>query len=100
MTPRTSACQFANRDDDAVTRHGSYLRRVVASSLRPATPHAPGDTPAPSITPIPHGIADFAQPRHWGSVLIHRQNRRRGGPGQPREHLGSNPQHTQLLKSP
>jgi hypothetical protein len=47
---------------------------------------APGDTPAPSITPIANVIADFTHPRHWRSALIGRQNRWSGGPGQPREH--------------
>ena len=68
---RAAGFSRINRDDDAVTRHGSYLlRRVVASPHRPSPYHAPGDTPAPSITPIPHVIADFAHPRHRSSALI------------------------------
>ena len=89
-----------NRDDDALTRHGSNLRYVVALSHRPSTPHAPGDALAPSITPIPHVIADLAHTRHWSSALFGRQNCRSDGPGQPGEHHAGNPHHTQLLKSP
>jgi hypothetical protein len=99
-TARAARFSRINRDDDAVTRHGSYLRRVAALSHRPSTPHAPGDMHATSITPIPHVIAEFAQPRRRSSALIGRQNCRIGGPGQPGQHHAGNPQHTQFLKSP
>jgi hypothetical protein len=98
---RAAGFSRINRDEDAVTRHGPYLlRRVVASPHRPSPSDAPGDTPAPSITSIPHVIADFAHPRHRSSALIGRHNCWSGGPGQPSEHHAGNPQHTQLLKSP
>jgi hypothetical protein len=89
-----------DRDDDTVTRHGSNLHCVAALSHRPSTPHAPGDALAPSITPIPHVIADLAHTRHWSRALFGRQDCRSEGPGQPGEHHAGNPHHTQFLKSP
>jgi hypothetical protein len=97
---RAASLSRVNRDDDAMTRHGSCKCYVVAIWHRPSTHRAPGDTLAPSITPIPHVIADFAHPRHWNRAPIGRQNRRSGHHGQPGEHHAGNPQHTQLLKSP
>ena len=84
----------------SVARAGGDRRWEGARGGAGSASSAPGDTLAPSITPIPHVIADFAHPRHRSSALIGRHNCRSGGPGQPGEHHAGNPQHTQLLKSP
>ena len=100
-TARAAGLSRTNRDDDAVTRHGPCLRRVVALSHRPSTPRAPSRLARTvQARPIPDAIADFAHPWPRISAPIARQDCRNGDPEHAGERHTRHPQHSQILKSP
>ena len=101
MQPRAPpVLSRTNRDDDAVTRHGSYPRRVVALLHRPSAHRGPSGSSASLGDTIPDAITNFASPWPRITAQIARQDCRNGDREQAGEHHTRFPQHNQILKSP
>jgi hypothetical protein len=97
---RAASLSRTNREDDAMTRHGSCPHRVVASPVRPSIRCVPIDTPVPLCTQIQDAIAEFACPWPRINTPIARQDLWNGDPEEHGEHQTHHPWHSQLLKSP
>jgi hypothetical protein len=97
---RAASFSSINRDDDAVTRHVSYLHRAVALLHRPSAHRAPNGSPVSLSAMIPDATTDFGHPWPRITAKITRQDFRNGDRDQAGEHHTRFPQHNQILKSP
>jgi hypothetical protein len=97
---RAASLSRTNRDDDAMTRHSSCPRYVVASPVRPSIHCVTIDTPVPLCTQIQDAISDFACAWPRISTPIARQGLCNGDPEKHSERQTHHPWQSQLLKSP
>jgi hypothetical protein len=92
MQPRAADLSRTNQEGDAVTRHGSCPRYVVAMWLRLSTHCAPIGSPASLSTLIPDVISDIANPWPRIRAPIAQQHFRNDHREQPGEHHARHPQ--------
>ena len=83
-----------------MTRHGPYLRCVVALLHRPSAHRAPSRSPASLSAMNPDAINDFAHSWPRISAQIARQDFRNSDHEHARERHTRYSQHNQILKSP
>ena len=97
---RAAGLSRTNRDGNAVNRHGSYPRYVVAMWLRPSTPRAPIGSPAPFGMHIAAAITQFAHTWPQIPATIAQQNFWDADPEQYGGHQNRPRRHSHNLKSP
>jgi hypothetical protein len=97
---RAAGLSRTNRNGDAVTRHGSCQRCVVAMWHQPSTHRGPGGWLTSLSMLIPDAISDFAHPWPRISAPLARKNFCHVDSGERGHRCNRRHQHNQILKSP